>query len=694
MRLDDRRILSLVYVSVIIACALAFLLAGAFPAHSEPAHKAYTPFDEPKPKVPQEIVDDKRLDQKVQVFCKSRSLKDLFADLTAKTGIKLSTTPEISSQRAIIYFHSRPLRDVMNEISALYNYHWLISGKQGAYSYQLFEDMVRAKRRDQVTKDLKAEQDALLLDFTERLVNGGADSDKASSSLAQSNPDASKAMNVQKQKLMMNMFAEFGIGFLSTALMNGTATTRCGDLPLQTQIAICDWYNRMQTGSMVAKRVIGPDGTPQLDVTPAEDAGPRPPTPPAELADATVTLNRIASDESGLPRFQFIFKRQDNGSGIQSLSTEFPVRSVNEDDMRKATDQPVAEKVLSDSELPDDPKITVDKLRWLPYKKGLLIGDLLEAIAIQSGRDVIADSYLQNKSSDAVKAMTLKKTAEMICSQFEYTCQVDAKTVRFRDNKWYTRNMYQEPPAPVLDGLWTKIEMNGALGVRDLLPITALSADQMKWPGWVFVPGTDMACQWPSTVRMWASLSDAQEKTARGDGLPVSQLTDDQRLKLDGMVAERKCQVTPDALDNARIAMNTVKPEISTGLGTGMVVSFNSSTKQSVNGAGSPHVVQTGQGTAVVAPKITTWSGSPSGGVTPAVGGLVSSKGVGDPTTWLARMKGSQNENLQILLSDATTPPMLPITLQVPQPVSEAERKEIAAQRKADMDAEKVEVLK
>lgn len=694
MKLYDRRILSLAYASVLIACALAYLLAAVTPAHAAPgrsATKAYTPFDEPIPKVPKEIIADKRLDQKVKVFCKNRCLKDMFADLNAKTGVKVTTAKEVSSQRAIIYFHSRPLRDVMTEVSGIYGFHWLISGKPGAYEYQLFEDTVRAKRRVQVTEDLKADQDALLLDFTERILSPGPDADKALASLDQTNPDAYKAMSSSTQKGMMNMFSEFGISFLSSVLTNGTGMSRCGDLPFAAQTAICDWYNTMHPGSMVAKMVTGPDGQPQVQVTPPDPQQAPPPASPGDLADATIIMNRVATDATSLPRFQLIFKRQSGANGIQSLSTEWPVRSVTADDLRAADDLPVAQKVLSDTELPDDPKITVDKQRWLPYRKGLLLGDLLEAIAVQSGRDVIADYYLQDKTSDVVKAQTLKKTAEMMCKQFEYTCQVDAKTVRFRDNKWYTRNMYAEPPAQVLDVLWSKIETNGALSVRDLLPITALAADQTEWPGWVFVPGADTACQWPNTVRMWASLSEAEEKTARNGGLAVSQLSDDQRRKLDDMVAERKYPVPPDGFDRARIAMDTIRPEILSAPGVGKVISFNSSSSHNVSGTTGVPAIQPGQGTSGAGRVTTSWSGSPGAGAVGAIGGLASSKNIGDPTTWMARLGGSQNENLQLVVPDGA--PSMPITLQMPKPVSDAERKEIASQRKADKDAEKTEVL-
>jgi hypothetical protein len=462
--------------------------------------------------------------------------------------------------------------------------------------------------------------------------------------------------------------------------------SRCGDLPMAAQTAICDWYNGIQQGArLVPAAAFKPDGTSiptdQIQM-PAQV-----PVSPGDLADATITMNRTSSDASGMPRFELLFNRP-SGMGLSALKTEWPVKSVTEDDLRSATDQPVAQKVQSDTELLDDPKITIDKLRWLPYRKGLLLGDLLEGIAMQSGRDVIADYYLQGKTLDAVKAQTLKKTAEMICKQFEYTCQVDAKTVRFRDNKWYTRNMYADPPAQVPDALWSKIEQNGAVAIRDLLPIASLATDQMKWPGWGFIPGADVACESPCTVRLWASLTDLQEKTARKGGLPVSQLTEDQRVKLDDMIAERKLLVNHEDLGTAVVSMSTIKPQVTTMDGGMRVVSMKNIVTTSGDPGGVPNVTPGQPSNQQTTAPTVTWSGSPGS----TIGGFGSSTRIGDPATWLARMGNSVNETLLLVLSGGK--PMIPVTLSMPQPISEAERKEVIAQRKADRDAESVDVIR
>ncbi|NIM06695.1 MAG: hypothetical protein GTN65_14020, partial [Armatimonadetes bacterium] len=136
------RYATVVLLAVIVVCSgLGISQSPAWAARISESEsgtvalKPYMPFDEPKPKIPKEILSDARLDQKVKVFVKSKNFKQLFAELSEKTGVKLGTTREISGERAIIYFHKRPLRDVMTEISGLYGYHWLVKGKKGEYRY-------------------------------------------------------------------------------------------------------------------------------------------------------------------------------------------------------------------------------------------------------------------------------------------------------------------------------------------------------------------------------------------------------------------------------------------------------------------------------------------------------------------------------------------------------------------------------
>ncbi|NIN66430.1 MAG: hypothetical protein GTO63_17410, partial [Anaerolineae bacterium] len=55
----------------------------------------------------------------------------------------------------------------MTEISNLYGYYWLVKGKSDEWSYELFEDIRHAQRRDQLRQDYKDRAEILMADSTE-----------------------------------------------------------------------------------------------------------------------------------------------------------------------------------------------------------------------------------------------------------------------------------------------------------------------------------------------------------------------------------------------------------------------------------------------------------------------------------------------------------------------------------------------
>ena len=150
---------------------LGVLAAGLASGASDPL-KPYQPLDEPKPKLPQEILTDSRLDRRVKVFVKSKNLQQLFAELSAKTDIKLLANQKLWGERAIIYFHDRPLRDVMTEVANLFGYHWSVKGFPGHYRYELYEDSRHAKRRDGLRKEQAEAQNELVIEFNKKFAEG------------------------------------------------------------------------------------------------------------------------------------------------------------------------------------------------------------------------------------------------------------------------------------------------------------------------------------------------------------------------------------------------------------------------------------------------------------------------------------------------------------------------------------------
>ena len=142
----------LIAVALALLVAICCLLLTGVPAHGADqadgsAIRAYNPFNDPKPAVPAEMLSDKRLDRKVRVSVKSKGLNQFLADLSAKTGVKLSADPKVQAERPIICCNGRSLRDLLTEISGLYGYTWRAVPDRGGYRYDLFEDAPHMKLR-------------------------------------------------------------------------------------------------------------------------------------------------------------------------------------------------------------------------------------------------------------------------------------------------------------------------------------------------------------------------------------------------------------------------------------------------------------------------------------------------------------------------------------------------------------------
>jgi hypothetical protein len=83
--------------------------------------------------------------------------------------------------------------------------------------------------------------------------------------------------------------------------------------------------------------------------------------------------------------------------------------------------------------------------------------------------------------------------------------------------------------------------------------------------------GANSVARCPATVRLWASLSDADVSLARSDAhLPVSGLSPEQRERLSAFAAEVKSQASEEEIDGSVIRIWTARldygwPDLGTG---------------------------------------------------------------------------------------------------------------------------------
>ena len=501
-----------------------FLVAAGFCCQVY-AEKPYSPFDEPKPRIPKEITEDKCLDVKVNVYVKGKSFRDLFAEIRKQTGVRLTTERSISAERAIIYFHARPLRDVMTEISSLFGYYWLPKGKEGSYSYELFEDTKHEKHRNDLRQARVDTENALFLELLRQSAN--LDS-QALKNLEKTNADHHQWVTSDSYKQLSSLLSRLGTGFVSQVLIAGRSNIPFASLPADAQAAILEWRSAEMKERWAKTHPDEPAPTFSLE----------------DMARSTVQFNRIPNGMFGMPRIEFSMRTD----GHTNFMAYWP--SLDEADIRTLTgEEGFPEKMLGDK-LPDDPAITITaKRKDFRYGEGhptTYIGDTLQAIADQSGKDIIADYYFQDMFPRPANKEPLGKMVKRLCDELDYSCRVEGSTLTFRFNKWYVQPLQEEPSAKLVEAWWNKIETVGRLELYDLLDLASLPDKQMLWTGFRLMPGQARARKSPATMRLWNSLRPELERIARSEeGLSLAYLSQEQLDALHNW--GRLMQVDPSA---------------------------------------------------------------------------------------------------------------------------------------------------
>jgi hypothetical protein len=86
-------------------------------------------------------VIDSRLFRKVSLQMKGASLADLCAQLQEQTGVQLRASRAVADEKVTVLVKEQPARDVMRAVSRLFSYFWERSGGEGAYRYELDQDL-------------------------------------------------------------------------------------------------------------------------------------------------------------------------------------------------------------------------------------------------------------------------------------------------------------------------------------------------------------------------------------------------------------------------------------------------------------------------------------------------------------------------------------------------------------------------
>ena len=453
-------------------------------------------------------------------------MKDLFLEISRQTGVKIVTDRDLRGERPIVFLRDKPLRDVMTEIANLYGYYWLVKGKRDAWTYDLFEDTVHAKRRDQVRDSQETAQVESLLDSVD-ICSKALDSDADLQELQKTHPRLYNSTTEPVNGAILKVIRLMDRATLRSLVNDIGMTLDYSKLSPEMQAGVLNFLNAgMNSG-----------GDPGTEPWTAE-----------RMRSARVQFKRWRASIFAPPHLIIIVSvpAKADGTGAAKFFEEWPDYDEGEPDLQTMAEAPPG-RVIGDP-LPKDIKITVKQTRQQLYNGTILVGDALAAIADQAKVNVVADYYFQEIPIPACSEKPLDALVSEICRTMDYTCQVEKDTLRFRCNKWYLQPLPEEPPAKLQEYWWKKVADTGGLSLYDLIDIACLPGQQTFWGGFRFIPQARQARLFPRTARVVQMLGSLEAEACTPMGLPVWKLGADQFARIADWAGVIGVKETPEGL--------------------------------------------------------------------------------------------------------------------------------------------------
>lgn len=116
-------------------------------------------------KAPEKIEIDSRLDQKITYKAEVKRLPEVLAELSSQTGVQMTVSSgsrfwHVRQRRVTLFIKDMPLRQLMDQLERLLDYHFSRMGEPGAYSYVLWQDL-NGRKSEQGTLTSREEQKRL-----------------------------------------------------------------------------------------------------------------------------------------------------------------------------------------------------------------------------------------------------------------------------------------------------------------------------------------------------------------------------------------------------------------------------------------------------------------------------------------------------------------------------------------------------
>lgn len=116
------------------------------------------------------LPSDPALDKPVTFALKGEAISDVVKLFTKQTGVRFKTSKEVSDQKVTIFVDEKPLKEVMEGITTLFQWQWHVSTDDKGTVYGLY-DPYREERKESKRKCLEEAQKLLLSELARMAVN-------------------------------------------------------------------------------------------------------------------------------------------------------------------------------------------------------------------------------------------------------------------------------------------------------------------------------------------------------------------------------------------------------------------------------------------------------------------------------------------------------------------------------------------
>jgi hypothetical protein len=133
------------FVSCLICCGLVLTQASTGASNEEEAGSA--------------LAGVVGLDKPVMYSEAKIPLGELVSKVAVDTGVRLTAARDVADEPVAVVVNALPARQLLQELAALLDYHWSRRGREGAWRYEIWQDVASKQREEALRKALSSEME-------------------------------------------------------------------------------------------------------------------------------------------------------------------------------------------------------------------------------------------------------------------------------------------------------------------------------------------------------------------------------------------------------------------------------------------------------------------------------------------------------------------------------------------------------